>query len=164
MPTKTFVESREEIEEFLRGETLGFLGTSVDGTPYVIPITYCYVDGKIIFHGSKTGKRLDYIRSNERVCFTVARQSGPPVRHPQGAHCQCENDSVVCYGSARVLDDLEERRDALNIFNQRMSPESNEITLEAASHCIAVEMTVQEMTGRRQRDLEFTYWRHSFEN
>lgn len=79
MPAKTFIDSCEEIEGILRRETLGFLGVSVDDTPYVVPLTYCYADGKIIFHGSRTGKRLDYIRENERVCFTVARQAGPPA-------------------------------------------------------------------------------------
>jgi nitroimidazol reductase NimA-like FMN-containing flavoprotein (pyridoxamine 5'-phosphate oxidase superfamily) len=159
---KTFIESSEAMEELLREETLGFLGVSVGETPYVVPLTYCYVEGKIFFHGSLTGKRLDHIRKNQRVCFTVARRSGPPVRHPYGGLCQCENDSVICYGVARVLDDPEERRDALNVFNRRLGPDAKEITVEEASHCIAVEIAIREMTGRRQRGLEYTYWRHRF--
>jgi hypothetical protein len=40
---------------------------------------------------------------------------------------------------------------------------AEEITLEAASKCCAVEIRVTEMTGRQQRALEYTYWRYNFD-
>jgi nitroimidazol reductase NimA-like FMN-containing flavoprotein (pyridoxamine 5'-phosphate oxidase superfamily) len=162
VPEKTFIESAEEIETLLHEETVGFLGLSVDGMPYVVPLSYCYADGRIIFHGALTGKKLDLIGKNPEVCFTVARQAGPPVRH-EGA-CELETDSVICYGKARILDDLEERRKALDLFNRRFTPFRDEITPERASRCSAVEIVVREATGRRERGEERTFWRHRFES
>ncbi len=49
MPSKKFSESREEMERILREERLGFLGLALDGMPYVVPLNYAYVEGKIIF-------------------------------------------------------------------------------------------------------------------
>jgi nitroimidazol reductase NimA-like FMN-containing flavoprotein (pyridoxamine 5'-phosphate oxidase superfamily) len=163
MPPREFDESREEMERILREETLGYLGLSMDGMPYVVPLNYGYVEGKILFHCALTGKKLDYLKANPQVCFAVGRQSGRVVRHPQGALCHAENDSVICYGTARIVEGVEERRDALTAFNRCLQPDAEEIALEAAAKCYAVEITITEMTGRRQRERKHTYWRYSFE-
>lgn len=76
MSPKDFIESREEIEGILKQETIGYLGLAKDGMPSVVPLNYGYIEGKIIFHSALTGKKLDYIRANPQVCFTVGRQSG----------------------------------------------------------------------------------------
>ena len=163
MPPRKFDESREEMESILREETLGYLGLSMEGMPYVVPLNYGYVEGKILIHCALMGKKLDYLKANPQVCFTVGRQSGRVRRHPQGATCHVDNDSVICYGIARVVEDVEERRKVLDAFNRCLQPDAEEITLEAASKCCAVEIKVAEMTGRQQRRGGRTYWRYNFE-
>lgn len=164
MSPKTFIESREEMEKILREERVGYLGLAAGETPYVVPLNYVYDEGRILFHGSLKGKKLDYLRANPQVCFAVGRQAGTPVRHPQGALCQVSNDSVICYGSARIIDDIEERREVLNIFNHFLQPDAPEITRAASSKCCAVEIKISEMTGRQQRGLTHTYWRYTFQS
>jgi nitroimidazol reductase NimA-like FMN-containing flavoprotein (pyridoxamine 5'-phosphate oxidase superfamily) len=154
---------KNQMEQILRGEKVGYLGLSIDGKPYVVPLNYGYVEGRIVFHCALTGRKLDGLLADPRVCFTVARQSGEVIRHPQGAHCPIETESVMCFGTARVLDDLAERARALNEFNRRLDPGADEITVEIASTCYAVEVRIAEMTGRRRHGLEHERWRHSFE-
>ena len=164
MGAREFVESREEIEGILNEETIGFLGLCMDGEPYVVPLNYGYVDGRILFHGAFTGKKMDYLRANPQVCFAVGRQSGQVVRHAEGDPCHVDSDSVICYGRARVIEDLEERKRALDAFNRCFRPHAEEISLEATSKCCAVEIKIAEMTGRRERERERIYWRHTFEH
>ena len=163
MTLRQFTESREEMEQILEEETIGYLGLSVDGEPYVVPLNYGYVDGRVLFHCALTGKKLDYLQASPRVCFTVGRQSGEVRRHGEGDPCQVDNDSVICYGRARVIEDLVERKRSLDTFNRCFQPDANEISLEAAAKCFAVEIQIDEMTGRQERDGERTYWKHSFE-
>ena len=105
MDEPVFIDSREEMEQILQEEVLGYLGLEGDGQPYVVPLNYAYAAGKILFHCALTGRKLDAIRRNPRVCFTVGRQIGE-VRDHTGAPCHIDSDSVVCYGWARLLDDL----------------------------------------------------------
>jgi len=163
MPPRKFDESREEMESILREETLGYLGLSMEGMPYVVPLNYAYVEDKILFHCALMGKKLDYLKANPRVCFTVGRQSGRVRRHPQGASCHVDNDSVICYGVARIVEDAEERRQILNTFNHHLQPDAPEITPKDASKCYAVEIKLTEMTGRQQRRGGRTYWKYRFE-
>ncbi len=159
---KTSVASHRQMEKVLAEGRVGYLGLSLDGQPYVVPLTYGYLAGKILFHGALEGKKLDLIRANPRVCFTVARQFGEVVPHPQGAICHVNSDSVICYGTARIIDDVEERRTTLDSFNHCLQPHAEQLTIQDVSSCSAVEITVHEMTGREERDGKCTYWRHSF--
>lgn len=161
MPEPRFVRSRQKIEALLRGENLGFLGLSRDGQPYVVPLNYAYAGGRVLFHGKLTGRRLDYLRSNPKVCFTIARQAGRIFRHPQGASCHVDNDSVVCTGRARLIEDAAERRRALNVFDRRLEPGAPEIPLRVASRCCAIEVRITEATGRQQRGLKYSWWKWS---
>ena len=76
MSNQVFLESRDEMEELLQDESIGYLGLSMNGTPYVVPLNYSYSEGTIIFHCALEGKKLDFIRTNPLVCFSVGRQVG----------------------------------------------------------------------------------------
>ena len=158
MDEPVFIDSREEMEQILREEVLGYLGLAGDGQPYVVPLNYAYAAGKILFHCALTGQKLDAIGRNPHVCFTVGRQTGE-VRDHAGAPCHVDSDSVICYGRARLLDDLTERAAALNAFNRRYRPEAPDLPWERVEQCMAVEITIAAMTGRRERDRHRTYWR-----
>jgi nitroimidazol reductase NimA-like FMN-containing flavoprotein (pyridoxamine 5'-phosphate oxidase superfamily) len=163
MSSKKFRKSLKKMEEILRKETMGFLGLSMDGIPYVVPLYYGYVKGRILFHCALKGKKLDYIRTNPKVCFTVGKQFGRVCRHPQGAHCRASHDSVICYGVARIIENMEERCEILNAFNRCLQPEAEDIPIEAISKCYAVEIKINKMTGRQQREgIKWTYWEYDF--
>ena len=98
--------------------------------------------------------------SNPNVCFTVARQSGQVRRHAEGDPCHLDSDSVICYGKARIIEDVQERQVVLNEFNRSFNPDAEDITLESAAKCSAVVIDITEMTGQRERERETIYWRY----
>jgi nitroimidazol reductase NimA-like FMN-containing flavoprotein (pyridoxamine 5'-phosphate oxidase superfamily) len=151
------------MEKILLEETVGYLGMCGDGKPYVVPLNYAYVEGRILFHCALAGMKLDYLRENPQVCFSVGRQLGEVRRHAGVDPCHVDSDSVICYGRARILEDLEERRAALDAFNRFYQSEVQPISLEEAERCCAVEIQIDEMTGRRERERKRTYWRYQFE-
>jgi nitroimidazol reductase NimA-like FMN-containing flavoprotein (pyridoxamine 5'-phosphate oxidase superfamily) len=158
-----WIASYQEMENLLRRESLGYLGLSAGNVPYVVPLNYAYADGKIVFHCALTGQKLDYIRANPQVCFTVAKQAGEVREHEGQDPCHVDSDSVICFGTARVIENPEERQAALDTFNRTFNPDAAGISLERTQNCAAVEIRVQEMTGRRERSRERTYWRYVFE-
>ena len=44
-----------------------------DGYPFALPVNYCYDrdGGRIYLHGAKAGHKVDALRKDDRVCFTV---------------------------------------------------------------------------------------------
>ena len=163
MSSREFRVSRVEMEQILQEETIGYLGLSVGGQPYVVPLNYGYVEGRILFHCALTGLKLDYLQENPQVCFTVGRQSGEVRRHAEGDPCHIDSESVICYGRARIIEDLGERKAVLDAFNRCFRPDAEGISPESIAKCGAVEIEIREMTGRRERERERTYWRYRFE-
>jgi nitroimidazol reductase NimA-like FMN-containing flavoprotein (pyridoxamine 5'-phosphate oxidase superfamily) len=163
MEGPTFVDSREEMEQILREEVVGYLGLSGDRQPYVVPLNYAYTAGRILFHCALGGQKLDAIRRNPNVCFTVGRQVGDVRDHGDDSTCHVDSDSVICYGRARILEDLADREAALNDFNRRYRPDAPDLPRARVEGCLAVEIMVAEMTGRRERDRHRTYWRSTFQ-
>ena len=162
MEEQGFIESRDEMEKLLREGEFGYLGLSLDGKPYVVPVNHHYADGKIIFHCGLKGKKLEHIRANPQVCYTVGHQPGWVREHAGGNPCHVDSDSVICFGKARILEELEERKTALNAFNRRFKPDASDVPLERVMNCGVVEITVSEMTGRQERERKRTCWRYVF--
>jgi nitroimidazol reductase NimA-like FMN-containing flavoprotein (pyridoxamine 5'-phosphate oxidase superfamily) len=150
-------EGMAEMESILRRETWGCLGLCRDGEPYVVPLNYAYVDGKILFHCALEGLKLDCIRANPNVCFVVARQEATVSDHG-GTKCHIDCDSVICTGTARIVDDLEDRAAVLNAFNRAFKPEAEDLAENRVGGCGAVEITVTKITGRRERGGKRTLW------
>jgi len=163
MAEREFITSRVEMERILREESIGYLGLAVNDAPYVVPLNYAYVDGKILFHCALTGKKLSYLEVNPQVCFSVGRQLDRVRRHGEGDTCHVDSDSVICYGSARIAQEPEDRKRVLDSLNRCFNPDAAEISLEAAASCCAVEIQIEEMTGRRERERQRTYWKWQFD-
>ncbi|HUU43257.1 MAG TPA: hypothetical protein VMX57_05725, partial [Planctomycetota bacterium] len=70
--------------------------------------------------------------------------------------------SVICFGTARIIDDLDERADALNAFNRFYRPKADDVPMERVRNCGVVEITVKRMTGRHERARERTLCRWDF--
>ena len=73
--------STEDTRQILREARRGVLAVNgEDGYPYAIPINFIYDEtaGRIYFHSSRTGYKLDAIKVCDKVCFT-ARKHGRPI-------------------------------------------------------------------------------------
>ena len=162
MEEQGFIESLDEMEKLLRKEEIGYLGLSLEGKPYVVPLNYHYSNGKIYFHCGLKGKKLLCMKGNPQVCFTVARQLGEVREHAGRNPCHVDSDSVICYGRARMIEDIDERNKALNDFNRRFRSDADDVPLERVRDCGVVEIAISEMTGRQERERKRTCWRYVF--
>ena len=65
------VDAAKHLLEVARRGILAVNGD--DGYPYAIPLNflYCPKEWKIYFHGSRAGHKVDSIKRDEKVCFTV---------------------------------------------------------------------------------------------
>lgn len=66
--------SDEDCIAILKNEPRGILSVlGDDGYPYGIPMNhwYCEADGKLYFHGAKTGHKIDAISQCDKVSYCV---------------------------------------------------------------------------------------------
>jgi hypothetical protein len=160
------LDDKAQMEEILRSEAVGHLAMTAEGEVYLVPLNYTYDAGRVLFHCALQGRKLDMIRAQPKVCFEVCRQAGPPLEH-QGQKCDPPFASVICWGTARVIDDLQERQEVLQAFQARYATPENPrtpITAESAAGCGAVAITVTRMTGRQAKGDNDARWAWSAED
>lgn len=140
--------SNEEAKALLSKEGVGILATvDKDGQPYGIPVNYVYDQDHIYFHCAIEGHKLDNIRENNRVCFTVY---GENQVIPQRFTTTYE--STVVFGTAKEVVGEEKQR-ALKLIIEKFSPDFLESGLEyierAHEKTAVVKIEIGHLTGKR---------------
>jgi len=141
----------EECEAVLASGQRGILAVhGENGYPYGLPLNYLYLDGRIYFHCAKDGHKLDAIRTDEKVCFTVLSE---PVRNP-GEWWNCFT-SVICFGRAVEVTDRDEAERILRLIGAKYFPEGYDIEGDMAKNArnaLIVGITIDHMSGKRVRE------------
>jgi nitroimidazol reductase NimA-like FMN-containing flavoprotein (pyridoxamine 5'-phosphate oxidase superfamily) len=140
--------SNEEAEKILREVPYGTLALhGDDGYPYSLPVNHVYADGKIFFHCATAGHKIDAIRGDDRVSFSVVAQDEvvPAEFHTHFL-------SAVAFGRARVLSDDDAKRRALERILEKFAPdhmEAGRAYIESDFDDVAVvEITVEHLTAK----------------
>lgn len=152
--------SQEECAEILGRASSGVLGLhGDDGYPYTVPVSFVYQPGgdglgTIGFHCAKTGHKLDAIRRNEKVSFTVIDRDEVMPRERTTKFC-----SVIAFGRARIIEDEDGLRRAANAVGAKYSKgfedlymQETEETIRAGALC-CVEIVIDHMTGKVGREV-----------
>ena len=138
--------TEEECIEVLEHEPRGVLSVhGEDGYPYGIPINFVYDGGKIYFHGAKQGHKIDALKKDNKVSFTVM-DHGYLESNKLGLNVK----SVVVIGRIRFVDDREETiREARKLGLKYDPADFVESELKAKANVIQVlELSIDHMTGK----------------
>ncbi len=148
--------SPEAADELLTQETVGYLATcDPAGPPYITPLNYLYLQGKIYFHCAKEGRKLDNIAANNQVCFAVSRID-KSVFAPVACKCSTRYMSVLVFGTARVVEDSPRKVQLLNLLVAKFAEGRPfaPVDAPAAAGCTVVEIVIGSIHGKRNVDPE----------
>lgn len=141
--------SKEECIRILQEEKRGILSMhGEDGYPYGIPMNHWYnpEDGKLYFHGAKTGHKIDAIAGDNRVSYCV---------HDAGYRKEGEwalnISSVVVFGRISPVTDEEKAGMICENLCRKFTDDEEYIRKELQNALLRVqclELTVDHMTGK----------------
>lgn len=140
--------SERECIEILTSEPRGVLALIGDyDYPYTVPMSHVYVDGKIYFHGAKTGHKHDAIKRHEKASYCVV-DSGVKAKDSWWYTFR----SVVVFGKIRIITDRDEKIDKLIHLGDKFFP-THEDTLDEINRLLdkteVFEITIDHMSGKR---------------
>lgn len=107
-----------EIEAIIRQCPYCTVGIAdAEGNPYVIPMNFAYHDGTIYLHSGPDGSKVEMVERHPRVCITFCLGHELVYMHRQVAcSYSMKSRSVVCRGDVRFIEDMEEKRRALDLI------------------------------------------------
>jgi uncharacterized protein len=112
---------RETIYDILDEGFVCHLGFAVEGRPFVIPTGYARLGDDLLIHGSAASRTLRAIANFIDVCVTVTLVDGLVLAR-SAFHHSVNYRSVVIYGKATVVTDVEEKNRALEAFTDHIVP------------------------------------------
>ncbi|MDA8124430.1 MAG: pyridoxamine 5'-phosphate oxidase family protein [Deltaproteobacteria bacterium] len=102
-----------EIREILQAAPVCRIGLADAGAPYVVPMNFGLGDGCLYLHCASEGRKLEILRSNNRVCFEM-----DILREVRAGETPCgwtaDYRSVIGFGRAIFVADPQEKRVGLD--------------------------------------------------
>ncbi len=142
------IADRKEIEDILRQSTVCRLALIDEGRPYIVPLCFGYDASTLYFHSAPAGKKIDLLKKNRIVCFEF--DSGTAVV-PAKTSCgwTMRYRSVVGFGVASFVEDLVEKKTALDIIMSQYSEGTHEYLEERLRKTAVIKVEIQEISGKK---------------
>ncbi|MGN6179890.1 MAG: pyridoxamine 5'-phosphate oxidase family protein [Mucilaginibacter sp.] len=102
--------NEQEIIALLSKQITGYLACSLQGESYLVPVNYVYKNNAIYAH-SGPGKKIDIMRQNPKVCFTIAE-----------IESIFRWKSVICQGAFEEIINPEEKQQAMQLLTHHIMP------------------------------------------
>ena len=148
MRSKANMLTNEEVENILKTSPNGTLALyGENGYPYSVPVNFVYSDGKIYFHGAAEGYKLDCMKKDPHVSFSVIGKDDIAKENFTTLF-----SGVIAFGTIRVIDTMEEKIPVLEAMVGKYSAEFMESGKELISKgcgSVAYELTIDHMTGKK---------------
>jgi uncharacterized protein len=145
------ITDQEEIIRILNEGKYAVIAMCRDNEPYIVTLSYGY-DGEknsLYFHSAKEGLKLDFINDNHEVCATVIEDKGY-----QKDNCSHSYSSVVMFGKMSLVEDLSEKKLAMDIILNHLEENPEPIKQrnfkddKMYEHFSLLKLEISEKTGK----------------
>lgn len=130
---------RETIYSILDEGFVCHVGFTANGQTFVIPTGYARRDDTLLIHGSAASRMMRNLAGGIDVCVTVTLIDGLVLAR-SAFHHSVNYRSVVIFGKAKLVEDENEKLEALYAFTEHIVPnrwneirEPNELEIKATT-------------------------------
>src|SRR5262249_11812256 len=118
LPTRGSHE-QETIYQILDAAFLAHVGFCVNGQPFVIPTNFGREGDTLYVHGSAASRMLRELSTGVPTCVTVTHVDGLVLAR-SAFHHSMNYRSVVAFGTARKIDDIQGKAEALRLISDHL--------------------------------------------
>ena len=143
------IKDIEEIKSIIKEATVCRIGLSNNNIPYVVPVNFGYKNNCLYIHSALEGRKIETIKKNNNVCFEIDIDHELLI-----SEIPCKSSmkyrSVIGFGKAFLIDDLKEKREALNIIMEHYSiGDSHEYIEKLTNKVSIIKVEIESMTGKK---------------
>jgi nitroimidazol reductase NimA-like FMN-containing flavoprotein (pyridoxamine 5'-phosphate oxidase superfamily) len=138
----------DSIEEIIRKAQVCRLALSENDRPYIVPLCFGYKDNTLYFHTAREGKKLDILKQNNSVCFEIDIDQ-ELIKGKKACSCSMKYRSVIGFGKAELIEEIELKRKALNIIMQNYFEGFFKYPDETINNTVIIKVEIESMTGKQ---------------
>ncbi len=137
------------MEDILNRSELVRLAMVDGGEPYVVTLNYVYKDNALYIHSAPEGRKIDILRRNNRVAFTVDTDVSLYLGK-EACDCTTHYKSVFGTGEAFFVEGLEEKAHALDWLMVKHGGQGNNAYPESLLGRTAIlRIAIESLTGKK---------------
>ncbi|MCI8554926.1 MAG: pyridoxamine 5'-phosphate oxidase family protein [Clostridiales bacterium] len=141
----TYAQARDILE---RGQYGVLSCVCDDGLPYGVPLSYALSGNSLYFHCAPEGQKLDNLMHDSRASFTVVT-----LAENQGEALTMRYESVMAFGTVRIVYGEDERRAALELLCRKYAPtldlsQGMDAVCQKTVHTAVLRMEVEYISGK----------------
>ncbi len=139
---------KEAIEAIISQASVCRLAMFDGVTPYIVPLCFGYRDDVLYFHGSLKSRKYDLIRKAPKVCFEfdILAEAIPA---PNPCDWDMRYRSVVGFGDASMVEEMEAKRQALSIIAQQYAKPPTTFSDAKVRATAVFKVIIASMTGKQ---------------
>lgn len=142
---------RKAVHAILDAAMLCQVAYVIDGQPYATPTLFWRRGDTLYWHGSSASRMLRHLKAGTPACLTVAHLDGLVLAR-SGFNHSANYRSAMCFGTARLVEDPEEKieamRDVVDRFYPGRSALLRPITAQEAKATTIIAMPIEEAAAK----------------
>ena len=135
------------MEAIINASLVCRLALSDGNQPYIVPLCFGYQNRTLYFHSAREGKKIDILKKNNRICFEFDANS-EIIEADKACNWGMKYQSVIGFGRAVLVENIEEKQKALNIIMDHYSDRDFQFTDKAIGKIAVIKIEIEGMTGK----------------
>jgi len=141
----------ESVHAILDAGMLCHVSYAIDGQPYCTPTLYWREGNTLYWHGSSASRMLRHLKAGTPACLTVSHLDGLVLAR-SGFNHSANYRAAMCFGTARLIDDPDEKAIALRGVVDRFYPGRSDIlrpiTVQEAKATTVIGMEIEQASAK----------------
>ncbi len=142
------IKDRSEIEKIIARADTAKIGLCDNDQPYIVPVNFGFENNSLYFHCAPEGRKIDIIRKNNNVCFEIDIDHEMTVSDT-ACEWNFKYKSVIGFGKAVIIDDLDGKKKALDIIMGHYSDKAFSYRDDRVDGILIVRIEIESMTGKQ---------------
>ncbi len=144
------IKDRKDIDEIIRRCRVCRLALCDNSQPYVVPLNFGY-DGRFLyFHTAPEGRKIDIIKSNNRVGFEFDILHDITVAE-RACDWGIKYESVVGSGIAEIVETLKAKKEALECIMSQYGKNTWNFPEEILQKTLILRVSILEISGKARK-------------
>jgi len=138
----------DKMEEYISQSNFCYLAlVDSEGVPYSLPMNFGYENQTIYLHSAPEGSAFDYITAGKPVSITFCTNADLVFQSEKIAcSYRMRAASIIARGEVEIVEDMEEKRHALDTMMQHFTKKSFEYRDPAVRNVFVFKLKASQMT------------------
>ena len=143
------IKDKEIIKQLLSGSDICRIAMIDGNRPYMVPLNYGYTGSALYFHSASTGKKIDILKQNNRVCFEIEYYN-EIIRDEIPCEWTAKYRSLIGYGTVEFITDHEEKKKGLDVIMAHYGKTgTNSYKDQNIENIVILKLSIEEISGKQ---------------